>query len=212
MTMTTSDSLPGRDAAQTESATTVSGRLGTWAQADALRHTLLDDGFSPGDIEVFYTGPSGRHDATPIGGDSSADAGSTRIGEGAAEGGVAGAAIGFAIGAIVATAPLAGPVILTAAAVGALGGVVLGGVGASEDGSTMPDTPEHPVGRPGGVVFAVRTDLGADDEQRALRHLREAGAIGLERAPARWADGRWVDWDPVEPREQIAPAAGTPQA
>jgi hypothetical protein len=212
MTMTTSDALPGLDSPQTESATTVSGRLGTWAEADALRQALLGDGFSPVDIEVFYTGPAGRHDVTPIGGDASSDAGATRLGEGAAEGGVAGAAIGFAIGAVVATAPLTGPVILTAAAVGALGGALLGGVGASEDGSTKPDTPEHPVDRPGGVVVAVRTDLGADDERRALHRLREAGAIGLERAPARWVDGHWMDWSPVEPREQIAPAPGRPQA
>ena len=39
-----------------------------------------------------------------------------------------------------------------------------------------------------------------------------AGAIALERSPARWRDGQWVDWDPVAPREQIAPQPGTPQA
>jgi len=212
MTMTLSDTPTGRDDGPAESATAVSGRLGTWDEAEVLRLALVDQGFASADIEVFYTGPAGRHGVTPIGGDSSADAGSTHIGAGAVQGGLAGAAAGLAIGAAFATAPVTGPVVLTAAAVGAFGGALLGGVTSSEDGSTRPDTAEHPVGKPGGVVVAVRTDRGVGDEARALRCLRAAGAIGLERAPARWVDGSWVDWDPVAPREQIAPEPGTPQA
>ncbi len=68
------------DAGPTEAATTVSGRLGSWDEAEVLRRTLLDEGFSPVDIEVFYTGPAGRHGVTAIGGDSGSDAGATHMG------------------------------------------------------------------------------------------------------------------------------------
>lgn len=203
---------PRGDTSRAETARVVSGRVGTWDEAERVRRALLDDGFAADQIEVFYTGPAGRHAVTGIGGDAHADAGSTRIGAGAFAGGAAGAAAGLAVGAVIAGAPVAGPVLLTAAALGAFGGSLIGGVAASEDGSTKPDTAEHPVAKPGGVVIAVRTDRIADGERLALRRLEDGGAIALERATARWLDGCWVDWDPVAPREQLSPRPGTPQA
>jgi hypothetical protein len=205
------NALPTDDAGAV-SAPVVSGRVGTWDEADLLRVALLDDGFAPSDIEVFYTGPAGRHAVTPIGGDTHADAGSTKLGSGAAAGGAVGAAAGLAIGAAIATAPVTGPVALAAAGVGAFGGALAGGVAAAEDGSTKRDTAEHPVAKPGGVVVAVRTDGLEDGEATALRRLQAGGAIALERSTARWRDGSWIDWDPTAPREQIAPQPGTPQA
>jgi len=195
-----------------EAAMAVSGRVGTWDEAENISRALYDEGFAPRDVEVFYTGPAGRHAITPIGGDSHADAGAQHAGEGAALGGLGGAAAGLAVGAAVATGPVVGPVLLAAAATGAYGGALAGGVGATEDGSTKRDTEEHPVAKPGGVVVAVRVDRAEGDDARALRCLERAGAIALERSPARWRDGQWVDWDPVAPREQIAPQPGTPQA
>jgi hypothetical protein len=201
-----------RDDGGGEPASVVSGRVGTWDEAEVIRQALLDEGFSPRDVEVFYTGPAGRHAVTPIGGDAHADAGSTKAGTGATVGGLTGGAAGAVIGAAVAATPVVGPVVLTAAAVGAFGGALAGGVAATEDGSQKAHTTENPVAQPGGVVVAVRTDRGGEDESRALRRLRDGGAIALERASARWHDGSWVDWDPVAPREQIAPQPGTPQA
>ena len=195
-----------------EAAMAVSGRVGTWDEAERVTRALYDEGFSPRDVEVFYTGPAGRHDVTPIGGDSHADAGSRHVGEGAALGGLGGAAAGLAVGAAVATGPAAGAVLLVAAATGAYGGALAGGVAATEDGTALPDSATHPVAKPGGVVVAVRVDRAAGDDARALRCLDRAGAIALERSPARWRDGQWVDWNPVAPREQIAPQPGTPQA
>lgn len=203
--------LPDDDP-RVESVHVVSGRVGTWDEADAVRRTLLAEGFAPNDIEAFYTGPAGRHAVTGIGGDTHADAGSTHIATGAVTGGVTGAAAGLAVGAAIAAAPVVGPVLLTAAALGAFGGSLIGGVAASEDGSTKPDTSEHPVAKPGGVVIAIRTDRTREGERIALRALEDAGAITLERARARWLDGRWIDWSPVAPREQLAPQPGTPQA
>jgi hypothetical protein len=195
-----------------EPATMVSGRVGTWDDAAAVRDALLDAGFAPTDIEVFYTGPAGRHAVTSIGGDSQADAGSVNVGKGAVAGGAVGGAAGLLIGAAVAATPVVGPVLLTAAAVGAFGGALMGGVAATEDGSTKADTAENPVAKAGGVVIAVRCDRDPDGEARALRCLRDGGAIALERARGRWHEGSWVDWDAVTPREQIAPEPGTPQA
>lgn len=195
-----------------EPAVVVDGRVGTWEDANRLRDALQGDGFASDDIEVFYTGPAGRHAQTPIGGDAMADAGATRAGTGAAIGGTAGAAAGVVVGAAVAAAPVVAPVVFTAAAVGAFGGALAGGVGATEDGADKPDSAEHPVAKPAGVVVAVRTDRRDDGETRALRTLLAHGAIELQRGPARWRGGEWVDFDPVAPRERIAPAEGTPQA
>lgn len=195
-----------------EAATAVSGRVGTWKEAAVLQTRLIDAGIADSDIEVFYTGPAGRHAITAIGGDSQADAGSMHRGTGAVAGGAVGAAIGLAVGATVAGAPVAVPVLLTAAAVGAFGGALMGGVAATDETTRADDTAEHPVGKPAGVVVAVRIDHRYEDEAVALRLLNDGGAIELERSPARWHEGRWVDWNPVAAREQISPEPGTPQA
>jgi hypothetical protein len=216
-------SVPDRDAATpsphsaealagSEAATVILGRVGTWDEAARVRDALREDGFAEQDVEVFYTGPSGRHAVTPIGGDADADAGATQAGAGAATGGTAGAVAGLAVGAALAATPVVGPVVFTAAAVGAFGGALAGGVAATEDGSAQPDTAEHPVARPGGVVVAIRVDRDREAPGRALAALAAQGAIGIERSPGHWRDGSWIDWDPVAPREQIAPAPGTPQA
>jgi hypothetical protein len=200
------------EAPSAEPATAVSGRVGTWAEAAAIRHGMVEAGIAEDDIEVFYTGPAGRHAITPFGGDSLADAGSMHRGTGAIAGGAAGAAIGLAVGAALATATFTMPVLLTAAAVGAYGGALAGGVGATDETKPADDEPEHPVGKPAGIVIAARVDHRKADDAIALRCLNDGNAIALERGPALWFDGRWVDWDPVARREQLAPAPGTPQA
>jgi hypothetical protein len=133
---------PGSEATAGDPATVVSGRVGTWDAADRLQQGLIGAGFAQGDIEIFYTGPAGRHDVTPFGGDSYSDAGATHMGTGAVSGGVAGGAAGLAVGVLGAAlvsvnAPLALPVILTAAAVGALGGSLAGGVTSTDDGMNI---------------------------------------------------------------------------
>jgi len=203
---------PPTDAPPGDPAHVISGRLGTWDEAERLTSALVEDGFGPGDIDVFYTGPAGRHAQTPIGGDAHADAGAKHAGRGAALGGLGGAAAGLAVGAALATAPVAGPVIFTAAAVGAFGGALAGGLGATEDSAENRDTAEHPVAKPGGIVVAVRIERHDDGERLVIDRMCRLGAIAIERAPARWHEGQWADWDPTAPREQIAPAPGTPQA
>jgi hypothetical protein len=206
------DAQAEQAAVRGEPVTVIVGRVGTWDDASGVRDALLDAGFASTDVETFYTGPAGRHAITSIGGDSQADAGSVDVGKGAAAGGIAGGAAGIALGAALAAVPVVGAVVLTAGALGAFGGALAGGVAATQDGSGKTDTEEHPVAKAGGVVIAVRCDRDPDGEARALRCLRDAGAIALERAQGRWHEGSWVDWDPVGVREQIAPEPGTPQA
>jgi hypothetical protein len=88
-----------------ESVPVVSGRVGTWEEAERVRRALLDGGYAASDVERSCTRPAGRHAVTAIGGDAHADGGSTRIGAGAAKGAAAGAAAGLVVGATVATAP-----------------------------------------------------------------------------------------------------------
>jgi hypothetical protein len=61
---------PESDATVGAPATVISGRVGTRDDADRLQQGLIRAGFAHGDIEIFYTGPAGRHDVTPFGGDS----------------------------------------------------------------------------------------------------------------------------------------------
>jgi hypothetical protein len=191
--------------------TIIMGRVTTWEDAERIIGTLIGLGFDRADVDTFYTGPSGRHARYPIGGDSQADAGATEAGEGAARGAAMGGAAGLAVGvAAAAVAPVTAPVVLAAVGVGAYGGSLAGGVNATEDGSDKPEDPEHPVAKPGGVVVAVRTDAGRDDE--VIGVLQQADALGIERGNGEWRDGHWVDFDPVAVREQVEAHPGRPQA
>jgi hypothetical protein len=191
--------------------TIISGRLTTWDEAEQVVRSLLDRGFARSDMDTFYTGPSGRHATYPIGGDAQSDAGAKHAGSGAAEGAALGGAAGLAAGvAISVIAPVTAPAVLAATGVGAYGGALAGGVSATEDGATKEHDPDHPVARPAGVVLAIRTDAGRDDE--AIAALRAAGALGIDRGPGEWRDGHWVDFDPVAAREQIDVHPGRPQA
>lgn len=192
--------------------TIIMGRVTTWDEAEGVIGTLLAKGFNRADVDTFYTGPSGRHARYPIGGDAQSDAGATEAGSGAARGAAIGGAAGLAAGVAAAAvaAPITAPVILAAAGVGAYAGSLAGGVNATKDGADEPQDPEHPVAKPAGVVVAVRTDAGRDDE--VIHALAQASALGIERGKGTWQDGHWVDFDPVAVREQIQADPGQPQA
>jgi hypothetical protein len=191
--------------------TIILGRVTTWDDAEQIIGTLVGRGFDRADVDTFYTGPSGRHARTPIGGDAKSDAGATEAGSGAARGAALGGAAGLAVGVAAAVvAPVTAPAVLAAAGVGAYGGALAGGVNATEDGSDKPEDPAHPVAKPGGVVVAVRTEAGRDDE--VIGVLCEANALGIERGKGEWRDGHWIDFDPVAVREQVESHPGRPQA
>jgi hypothetical protein len=195
----------------TQQHTIISGRVTTWDDAERAIVALIDRGFERSDMDTFYTGPAGRHATYPIGGDAQSDAGAKHAGSGAAEGAAIGGAAGLAIGvAASVVAPVTAPVVLAAVGVGAYGGALAGGVNATEDGAKKDEDPDHPVAKPAGVVLAVRTDQGRDDE--VIDALCDAGALAIERARGEWRDGHWVDFDPVAAYEQITAHPRRPQA
>ena len=57
-------------------------------------------------------------------------------------------------------------------------------------------TQEDPVGRPAGIVVAVRIESGKA-EQSAISTLQTYGAIHVEKAEGQWNDGKWIDFDPL---------------
>jgi hypothetical protein len=191
--------------------TIISGRVTTWDDAERVALALIERGFERSDVDTFYTGPAGRHARYPIGGDAQSDAGATEAGSGAAKGAALGGAAGMAAGVAAAViAPVTAPAVLAAAGVGAYGGALAGGVNATEDGSDKEHDPAHPVARPGGVVVAVRTEAGRDDE--VIDALCQVNAVHIDRGAGEWREGHWVDFDPVADREVIVAHPGRPQA
>jgi hypothetical protein len=57
------------------------------------------------------------------------------------------------------------------------------------------DTPS-PQPRPAGVMVAVNTETG-DDEELAVDLMHDHGARMIERAEGAWRNGKWADFDPV---------------
>jgi hypothetical protein len=93
----------------------------------------------------------------------------------------------------IAATPLVGPAavaggLATGAYVGSLAGAM----------KRTDDTPRsvEPATRPGGVMLAVH-DPDDYDRSRVIALMREGGARMIEEAHGRWADGRWLDFDPV---------------
>ncbi|MFJ0859416.1 hypothetical protein WLX37_24770, partial [Bordetella bronchiseptica] len=65
-----------------------------------------------------------------------------------------------------------------------------------------PGADEHAPVRHAGVMLALHVD-GVQAE-RTLALLRDAGGQDLERAQGRWVDGKWEDFDPLQPPQLAA--------
>jgi hypothetical protein len=181
----------------------IAARFQTVDAADAAIRALESAGCPRTYIDSFYVSPPGMHAATPIGGDAHSDAGTRDAGAGAVTGAVAGGATGLALGTAAALAiPVAGPVIAVAAAgIGAYTGSLAGGVASTTDGQSSAPTDEHPVPHTGGPMVAV--NVAPEKENEVITILRDAGGHDLERAVGRFEAGRWVDFDPVAPRQPL---------
>jgi hypothetical protein len=169
----------------------------TQAAADLVRHSKKDRS----DISIFYVNPAGQHDITAIGGDEIADSEAHKAHVGAIKGATAGGVLGLAVGIAAAVAtPLAGAAVAAAAAgVGAYTGSLAGGLH-----EAAPDGVSTPVTRPAGVLVAVRIEEVISDELGQQEKLKEVGAAlvasgaeDIEFATGTWANGDWVDFDPV---------------
>jgi hypothetical protein len=181
--------------------TIIAGRFQEQAEVEEMIEELQRAGFARERISSFYVNPPGRHATFPIGGDRAASPGAQETGKGTAMGAAAGAAVG------VAATPFLGPV---GAVTGGLVGAHLGGtIGAMSQAKEPGETGEHgedkenaaPV-REAGMMIAVAV---SDDHQidHALRVLRAAGAMDIERAQGTIENGDWVDFDPLATPELV---------
>jgi len=179
----------------------IAGRFDTFDEANAAKAQLLEHGFAPERISVFFNNPPGRHDVTEIGGDEHADPESKHAAGGAIAGAAAGAGLGLAA---LATGPFG---VAALAATGAYVGSLAGAVNATDE-----HLPRQPMRRASGVIVATLAE-GREDE--AADVLRECGADHLERAQGTLINGDWTDFDPVAMPQLIdppAPSLANPEA
>jgi hypothetical protein len=180
----------------------IAGRFHTQAEADRALAALQNAGLESGEYGSFFLNPPGQHAIHPIGGDAHTSEGASEAGK---TGGV-GAAIGGAAGLVIGTAAaaVAAPGFTPAAAIGGAGvGAYVGSLAGSlsgthdSDPAVVRETPpeEAPAERPSGIIVAVCVDRSGT-EDLALRALRDAGALEVERAQGDWREGSWIDFDP----------------
>ncbi len=175
--------------------TVIAGRFDTIEQAEAAMQALQSQNLSEDLMTTFYVGPPGQHDRHPMGGDEDADAKA----EGAHGGSAAGAAVGAGVGlAALAAGPLG---VAAAAGVGAYTGALVGALG-----SMKKDGEGDDYARQSGIMLAVNVDA-LDNDAPIIRILEQQGAQDIEKTEAEWADGEWIDFDPVARPHLIHPEA-----
>jgi hypothetical protein len=179
----------------------IAGRFQTFPAAEAAANKLFAQGYVEEDVTLFFVNPSGQHARHPIGGDTGTDAGARAAPKGAGKGVTIGAVVGAVIGAAIFAifqAPLLVSVI--AAGVGAYVGSLAGAMSHTKkkpDGAPLADEPV----RHAGVLVAVH--VSQENQTQAATILREAGGIDIERASGRWKQGRWSDFDPLQPPHPV---------
>ena len=181
--------------------TIIAGRFEEQATADEALLALEAAGFAGDRISKFFVVPPGMHDVHGTTGDPDASAGAHHAHTGAVAGATAGGAIGVLAG--IATAPFLGPgAALAGAAVGAYVGSLAGALDQTNTPRQRPTDPnalaEEAPPRRSGVLVAV--NVGSDEEQNdAVRVLRQQGAHDVERAEGTISGGDWSDFDPLRP-------------
>ena len=60
--------------------------------------------------------------------------------------------------------------------------------------------------RHAGVLVAVH--VSPETQEQAASLLRESGGMDIERASGRWKQGRWSDFDPLQPPHPVQDSAG----
>lgn len=189
----------------------IAGRFEQEAQADVAVESLRRQGFSAGDVSVFFLNPPGQHDTFPGGGDSDASIGATEAHNGALKGAAVGGAVGLGVG--LAVSPLLGPLgPIAGASAGAYAGSLVGAFNDMKDpAEEAADAAEKPMSsdplppksapdvaapRPSGYMVAAHV-VDVTQRTAAVEALRSAGALDIEHADGVWQAGKWVDFDPV---------------
>ncbi|SAL17479.1 membrane protein [Caballeronia cordobensis] len=178
----------------------IAGRFQTFRAAESAAQKLFARGFLEEDVTLFFVNPSGQHARYPVGGDVGTDPGASAAPKGAGKGVTIGAVIGAVVGAAIFAvfhAPLLVSVI--AAGVGAYIGSLAGAMSHTKKARTAGQA-EEPA-RHAGVLVAVH--VAPETQDQAATALREAGGLDIERASGRWKQGRWSDFDPLQPPHPV---------
>lgn len=191
----------------------VAARFQTFDQAEVAAQRLFEAGYRDEDMHTFYVGIAGEHGIYPVGGDRRADPDARGASVGAMLG-AAGLGILFAL-VCAAVAWQFQPSAIAVAAAGGVGayiGALGGALWVSGRGRRRhPAAPrQHPEVRQAGVLLALHVQ--PDQEARAAALLREAGGADVERANGRWMNGKWQDFNPLEPPQREPVSMGRPQA
>jgi hypothetical protein len=179
----------------------IAGRFQTFPAAESAAQKLFSRGFVEEDVTLFFVNPSGQHARHPIGGDVGTDAGARSAPKGAGKGVTIGAVVGAVIGAAIFAifkAPLLVSVI--AAGVGAYIGSLVGAMSHTKQKPSSGPFDDGPT-RHAGVLVAVH--VSPETQEQAATILRDSGGIEIERATGRWKQGRWSDFDPLQPPHPV---------
>jgi hypothetical protein len=177
----------------------VAARFTTFPAAESAAQKLFNAGFVEEDVTLFFVNPRGQHARYPIGGDTGTDAGAKNAPKGAGMGVTIGAVAGAVVGVGI-FAAFSAPIIvsLIAAGVGAYVGSLIGAMSRTREGAQAGQRSprHHEETRDSGVLVAAH--VSPDSQFEAVRVLREAGGVAIEKATGRWQQGRWADFDPLK--------------
>ncbi len=178
----------------------IAGRFQTFPAAESAAQKLFARGFVEEDVTLFFVNPSGQHARHPIGGDVGTDPGTSSAPKGAGRGVTIGAVVGAIVGADVFAifqTPLLVSVI--AAGVGAYIGSLAGAMSHTKKPRAAHNADE-PM-RHAGVLVAVH--VSQETQADAATILSESGGMDIEHASGHWKQGRWSDFDPLQPPHPV---------
>jgi hypothetical protein len=185
----------------------IAARFDTFDGATAAATRLFDHGVGDQDMQIFYVNPGGRHAKYPIGGDQAVDKHSRGGGSSSAlASALSGVLFGLFGAWIVSMTGWHWATAIIFAGVGAYLGAFYGatfGLGRlnARNRSDFAGRPEPAQVRLSGVVLAVR--VARTSEATVIAALEQAGGESIERANGSWRDGKWVDFDPSQPPDQV---------
>ena len=184
----------------------IAGRFQTFPAAESAAQRLFARGFVEEDVTLFFVNPSGQHARYPVGGDVGTDAGASAAPKGAGKGVTIGAVVGAVVGAAI-FAIFKSPLLVSviAAGVGAYVGSLVGAMSHTKKPKAAAHAEEP--SRHAGVLVAVHVSPETQDQAATI--LREAGGMDIERASGRWKQGRWSDFDPLQPPHPVGEFAHT---
>ncbi|SPB15998.1 membrane protein [Caballeronia novacaledonica] len=184
----------------------IAGRFQTFPAAETAAQKLFARGFVEEDVTLFFVNPSGQHARYPVGGDVGTDAGARAAPKGAGKGVTIGAVVGAVVGAAI-FAVFHAPLLVSVIAAGV--GAYVGSLAGAMSHTKKPQDALHAEepARHAGVLVAVH--VSPESQDQAASALREAGGMDIERASGRWKQGRWSDFDPLQPPHPLGEFAHT---